>query len=91
MTKKEHQYTILIIDDEAVIRETFRNYLEDYGYRIFTGENGETGIQLLEREIPDIVLTDLRMPGIDGFAVIAPNASPTFRLSWFLELVAFRM
>lgn len=70
MTKKEHQYTILIIDDEAVIRETFRNYLEDYGYRIFTGENGETGIQLLEREIPDIVLTDLRMPGIDGFAVL---------------------
>jgi putative two-component system response regulator len=70
MTKKEHQYTILIIDDEAVIRETFRNYLEDYGYRIFTGENGETGIQLLEREIPDIVLTDLRMPGIDGLAVL---------------------
>lgn len=70
MTKKDTAYTILVIDDEAVIRETFRDYLEDYGFCVVTAENGAVGISVIERDIPDIILTDLRMPEVDGYAVL---------------------
>ncbi|MDX9897496.1 MAG: response regulator [Spirochaetia bacterium] len=68
--KENDPYTILVIDDEAVIRESFRDYLEDYGFRILTAENGAQGLGILEKELPDIVMTDLRMPVVDGLEVL---------------------
>lgn len=70
MKKREKPYSVLVIDDEVVIRESFRDYLEDYGYRILTAENGAHGLAILEQESPDIVMTDLRMPEIDGLEVL---------------------
>ena len=64
------QYTILVIDDEAVVRESFRDFLEDYGFKVFTAENGAVGLQVLQRVYPDIVMTDLRMPEMDGLEVL---------------------
>jgi len=62
--------TILIIDDEAIIRQSFADYLEDQGYQILTAENGRRGLEILEREQPDLMLTDLRMPEVNGLEVI---------------------
>lgn len=62
--------TILVIDDELVIRDSFRDYLEDYGFTVRTAENGKKGLELLEEEAIDIVMTDLRMPELDGLAVL---------------------
>ncbi|MDM8521869.1 response regulator [Desulfococcaceae bacterium HSG8] len=64
------QTTILVIDDEAIIRQTYADYLEDMDYRILTAENGRIGLQILEREKVDLVLTDLRMPEVDGLEVL---------------------
>ena len=68
--KKDTQYSILVIDDESVIRESFRDFLEDYGFQVFTAENGAVGLEVLLRMHPDIVMTDLRMPEVDGLAVL---------------------
>jgi len=65
-----HQETLLIIDDEFSIRETFSFFFQDEGYKIFTAENGETGLEIFFREKIDIVITDLKMPKKDGIEVM---------------------
>lgn len=63
--------TILVIDDEAAIRRSFADYLEDMGYRILTAENGRIGVDLFDRQAVDLVMVDLRMPEMDGLEVLA--------------------
>jgi len=71
MKETDHEnITILVIDDETIIRQVFSYYLEDREYRVLTAENGRAGIIIFEREHPDIVLTDLRMPEADGLEVL---------------------
>src|SRR6185369_5178975 len=62
---------ILIIDDEAAIRDLFAFYLKRSGYNIFTAQDGQSGIQLCRDIAPALVLCDLRMPGMDGLEVLA--------------------
>ncbi len=61
---------ILIIDDEKVIREGVERALSNRGYHIAKAEDGDRGLMLLKEQEFDIVLTDLMMPGLDGFAVL---------------------
>jgi PAS domain S-box-containing protein len=70
MTAKPSQPLILTIDDEPSIRQSFCNYLEDYGYRVIEAQNGRQGLDLFAAEHPDLVLVDLRMPELDGLAVL---------------------
>jgi DNA-binding response OmpR family regulator len=62
--------TILVIDDETATLTMFRLFLNAYGYTVFTAENGDTGLRLVREHHPEIVFTDLKMPGTDGFAVL---------------------
>ena len=62
--------SILVIEDEAVLRESMADYLEDRNFRVLTAENGRVGLEIFEREHPDLVLTDLRMPEVDGLEVL---------------------
>lgn len=64
------QETILLIDDEASIRNSLSSFLSDEGYRVFTAENGQVGIDLFLTEKIDLVVTDLRMPVMDGIEVM---------------------
>jgi len=68
---EKHPTTILAIDDDAIIRQGLRDYLEDKGFRVLTAENGINGMDLFRREKPDLVLVDLRMPEMDGLEVLA--------------------
>jgi CheY-like chemotaxis protein len=61
---------VLIIEDDPQLRMTLTAYLEDSGYDVREAENGMAGMLLFEKDRPDIVLTDLRMPELDGFGVI---------------------
>ena len=61
---------ILVIDDEKATLSMFRLFLEAYGYLVLTAENGTEGIEIFTREKPAIVITDIKMPGIDGLAVL---------------------
>lgn len=62
--------TILIIDDEYYVRDSIAAYLYDVGYRVLMAENGLAGLETFRSEMPDVVLTDLRMPVLDGFGVV---------------------
>jgi two-component system, NtrC family, nitrogen regulation response regulator NtrX len=61
---------ILIIDDEKAIRNTLREILEYEGYQIEEASNGEEGIQKIESDDFDMVLCDVKMPKMDGMAVL---------------------
>lgn len=58
--------TILLIDDNADARETTGALLRLYGYEVVLAANGEEGLARLHEVRPDLVLTDLRMPALDG-------------------------
>ena len=64
-----------MVEDEYYVRESLTAYLDDIGYRVLTAENGQRGLELFRLEAPDIVLTDLRMPVMDGFALVEAIAA----------------
>ncbi len=61
---------ILLADDEDDIREILDIVLTDMGYEVITAKDGEEAIALFKKEVPPIVLTDIKMPGIDGIEVL---------------------
>jgi len=61
---------ILLIDDEEGIRKVLGITLEDIGYEVLSAENGEEALRLFRKTVPPIVLTDIKMPGIDGIQVL---------------------
>src|SRR5207344_1191850 len=61
---------ILVVDDEAAIRDSLRMTLEYEGYDFIGAATGQEGIALAEREAPDLVLLDVKMPGMDGLEVL---------------------
>jgi signal transduction histidine kinase len=62
--------SILLIDDEEGIRKVLGIYLSDIGYKVFLAENGEEGLRIFRKEKPPIVLTDIKMPGMDGIELL---------------------
>lgn len=61
---------ILVIDDEKPTLMMFRLTLAACGYEVFTAENGQQGLDVFNRERPSIVLTDIKMPGMNGIEVL---------------------
>ena len=59
-----------MVDDERYVRESLTAYLYDIGFGVLEAENGRIGLELFHRHHPDIVMTDLRMPVMDGFALV---------------------
>ena len=66
----ENKGHILIVEDEASLREITAERLSEHGYRVTQADTGETACSLLAEFAFDIVITDLRLPGMDGMAVI---------------------
>src|SRR2546426_12393613 len=64
------QPRILVIDDEAPIRDSLKMMLEYEGYEFLAAATGQEGLALVEREAPDLVLLDVKMPGMDGLDVL---------------------
>ncbi len=67
---RKEDWKVLLIDDDPGIRKILRITLEDAGYEVLTAEDGETGLRMNFEECPDIVITDVRMPGMDGIEVL---------------------
>lgn len=61
---------LLVIDDDALVRQSIVIYLEDSGFRVHAESSGPDGIAWFRKHKPDLVLTDLRMPDLDGLALL---------------------
>ena len=58
---------ILVVEDDKSIRELLIEILQDEGYSVTFGENGEEGLKSLESVVPDLILMDVSMPIMDGY------------------------
>ena len=79
---------VLVVDDEANAREALAELLDDAGYSVSTAADGRTALLQLEQVDPDVVLTDLKMPGMDGLSLIE-RGRPTAPHSTFIVMTAF--
>ena len=66
MTTHQEKAAILVVEDEAKMRRLLELHLGDEGFAVHSAADAETGLQLLAREKPDLVVTDLRLPGMSG-------------------------
>jgi len=65
--KSSEKRTILAVDDKLENLKVLIAYLEDSGFELMVAQSGEETFKHIERIIPDIILLDVLMPGIDGF------------------------
>lgn len=65
------KWTVLIVDDEQPILDLLQSVLEDAGYTVLTACDGGAALRLAHRRKPDLVLTDVMMPHVDGVALCA--------------------
>ena len=66
---ERRQMTILVVDDDASNLHLLTNYLAGLGFKVLPLKSGEYVFQLLERRIPELILLDILMPGLDGYEV----------------------
>ncbi len=62
--------TVLIVDDEEMIRQSLEGILKDEGYDVFTAASGEEALRIIEDELPSLVLLDIWLPGMDGLETL---------------------
>ena len=71
--------TVLTVDDSRTMRDMLMLALKDAGYRVVQADYGVHGLEVLQAESPDIVITDINMPRMDGFGFIeGMRADPAF-------------
>ncbi|MEG0819295.1 MAG: response regulator [Brevundimonas sp.] len=79
--------TILTVDDSRTMRDMLMLALKDAGYRVVQAEDGVHGLEVLQAERPDIVITDINMPRMDGFGFIeGMRADPNHKATPVLVL-----
>lgn len=84
---------VLIIDDEASIRNSMSEYFEDFGIRVVAVGSAEAALQALAEQAFDVAVVDIRLPGIDGDALIikAHNIVPALRFIIHTGSVEYRI
>lgn len=66
----KEQQVILVVDDEEGLREGLRSLLEDEGYAVLCAEDGEKALEIVRKAHIDLMLTDMRMPGMSGIDLL---------------------
>jgi len=62
--------SVLIVDDELIVRESIRDWLEDAGYQVATAESGEEALEMIEQQDFSVMVLDIRLPGQTGIMVL---------------------
>jgi len=83
MLEAERKGRVLIVDDEANARDALAELLREESYETETASGGRRALELMPEFEPEVVLTDLKMPGLDGLGLLrrGKELAPT-RLSW---------
>jgi CheY-like chemotaxis protein len=66
-----HLGVVLVVDDERYIVDLLSELLEDEGYQVLRASDGQAALDVLERHVPDLVVTDVMMPRLDGVRLLA--------------------
>lgn len=69
MKNRQAKKRILVVDDETVIAHLLSNRLKNWGYDVLIATSGTDGLEMAQKENPDLVLLDIRMPDLDGCEV----------------------
>ncbi len=64
------KHSVLIVDDEPIVRESIRDWLKDAGYHVATAESGEEALKMVETQDFSVMILDVRLPGQSGIAVL---------------------
>ena len=67
---ESEQKTVLVVDDYDEVRLVTRQALESFGYRVLEAASGAEAVRVAQANLPDLILLDLSMPAMDGFATI---------------------
>lgn len=67
----DHSVTILTVEDDQLVRKAIAAYLQKLGYLVLQATDGEEGLKIFRRAHPDLVLTDLRLPKLDGMELLS--------------------
>ncbi len=70
MQSKDPVSSILLVDDEEDIREVLEIALSDNGYTVYTAQDGKEALEIFEKLSPPVILTDIKMPGMDGIELL---------------------
>ena len=65
----ENKQRVLVVDDEAEIREMLTEYLNSHGFEVMAAHSGKSMRELLAKQVPDVVLLDVNLPGEDGLTL----------------------
>jgi len=61
--------TILVVDDQSSVRQLLQEYLTEQGFRVILADNGQNALYTARRDQPDLILLDIQLPVMDGYAV----------------------
>lgn len=67
---KENQKHVLIVEDDEFLANIYKKKFEIEGFKVSSSNNGERGLEDAKKKLPDIILLDILMPKLDGFAVL---------------------
>lgn len=74
-----NEIKVLLVDDDEMIRDCVSAYLEDEGFRVYCADSGESALEQIQTLSPDVCISDMRLPGINGeeFILKASQIRPT--------------
>ena len=78
----QNKIKVLVVDDEAIMRESLRDWLTDVGHDVLTAENADRALELIRKEKPGVAVVDLVLPGSDGLDLLrkAKQISPAMQV-----------
>ncbi len=76
------EHSILIVEDDAEIQKMLCRFLQDQGYRVRSASNGAEALDLLETEVPDLLISDLLLPGEHGLDLVR-----AVKQRWFIPTI----
>jgi len=92
MSRNEHRPTILVVEDNKDNQVIMQAWLEHASYRVLLADNGRAGVALARSEMPDAILMDVAMPGMDGWdAAAAIRSHPKTRAIPIIALTALAL
>ena len=92
MNEPQKKYNILVVEDNKFNLELVRDLLEAYGFQVACAGDAEECLAQIKQKMPDLILMDLQLPGIDGYTLVRKIKSvPEYAQCYVVALTAYAM